>query len=328
MTFSVIIPCYNCVPTLAATVASVRGCGLTDYEIILIDDGSSDGTAELCDSLSSSFGEVRCLHQQNAGVSAARNRGIAEAEGEYIWFVDADDGVDALAAANAADIAIKEKPDMLIFGMSFDYYKNGKIYRRDKLLPPYDGMLTLDELKARFDEFYACNALTPVWNKFVRAKMLKASSVRFRENMILMEDFLFVLDILPLCEKLYSLPQAIYRYRQAEDEKGAYRRLQKIGNLAEYMLPFEQSVTALGAGKSTVEGLYKMLLSQKMYYAPLNDIKKELAAHYGGKYSGIDIGKSAAKIYFNNKKTQLRHSLAVAVKSSAAYQRLKPGEKQ
>ena len=51
MTFSVIIPCYNCVKTLEATVNSIRACGLTDYEILLVDDGSSDGTAKLCLSL-------------------------------------------------------------------------------------------------------------------------------------------------------------------------------------------------------------------------------------------------------------------------------------
>ena len=82
MTFSVIIPCYNCVKTLEATVNSVRACGLTDNEILLIDDGSTDGTAALCDELSGKFAEIRCVHQQNAGVSAARNRGIDEAQGE------------------------------------------------------------------------------------------------------------------------------------------------------------------------------------------------------------------------------------------------------
>ena len=81
MTFSVIIPCYNCVKMLEATVNSIRACGLTDYEILLIDDGSADGTAKLCDTLCVRYPELRCVHQQNAGVSAARNRGIDEALG-------------------------------------------------------------------------------------------------------------------------------------------------------------------------------------------------------------------------------------------------------
>ena len=83
MIFSVVIPCYNCVKTLEATVNSIRACGLTDYEILLVDDGSSDGTAKLCDTLCVRYPELRCVHQKNAGVSAARNRGINEARGGY-----------------------------------------------------------------------------------------------------------------------------------------------------------------------------------------------------------------------------------------------------
>ena len=94
MIFSVVIPCYNCVKTLEATVNSIRACGLTDHEILLVDDGASDGTAKLCDTLCVRYPELRCVHQENAGVSAARNRGIDEAQGEYLWFVDADDTVD------------------------------------------------------------------------------------------------------------------------------------------------------------------------------------------------------------------------------------------
>lgn len=66
MIFSVVIPCYNCVKTLEATVNSIRACGLTDYEILLVDDGASDGTAKLCDTLCVRYPELRCVHQKNA----------------------------------------------------------------------------------------------------------------------------------------------------------------------------------------------------------------------------------------------------------------------
>lgn len=126
MRFSVVIPAYNCSGTLVGTVDSIRASGLTDLEIILIDDGSTDGTSEVCDGLAGRFPEVRCVHQSNEGVSAARNRGIDESEGEYIWFVDSDDTVDVGALARASGIVSARKPDMLIFGLSFDYYHRGK----------------------------------------------------------------------------------------------------------------------------------------------------------------------------------------------------------
>ena len=68
MKFSVIIPAYNCEKTLEAAVESVRASGLPDYEILLIDDGSQDGTPALCDRLCAQMPEVRCIHQENAGV--------------------------------------------------------------------------------------------------------------------------------------------------------------------------------------------------------------------------------------------------------------------
>lgn len=301
---------------------SIRACGLTDYEILLIDDGSADGTAELCDGLSSKFTEIRCVHQQNAGVSAARNRGIDEAQGEYLWFADADDTVDAGALSHAADIIAKQRPDMLLFGMSFDYYHHGKLYRRDKLVPPCEGSLPPKQLLERYREFYDCNALTTACNKFIRRDIIMQFGVRFHGDMILMEDLLFVLELLPHCRNIYSLPEAIYRYRQAEDEKGAYRRLQRIPYLAEYMQPFESRLDALGISAQEAVNLYEMLLRQKLYYAPLCQIRRVLAEQKQSKYAFLEMG-SPLEIYLHNRKTQLRHRVAVAVKSSCLYQKHK-----
>lgn len=327
MTFSVIIPCYNCVSTLEETVASICSCGLTDYEILLIDDGSTDGTTELCNALCVKYVAAHCIHQPNAGVSAARNRGIDEVQGEYLWFVDADDTVDDGALSRAADTIARQQPDMLLFGMSFDYYHHGKLYRRDKLVPPCEGSMPPKQLLERYREFYDCNALTTACNKFMRRDIIMQSGVRFHGDMILMEDLLFVLELLPHCRNIYSLPEAIYRYRQAEDEKGAYRRLQRIPYLAGYMQPFESRLDALGISAQEAVNLYEMLLRQKLYYAPLRQIRVILAEHKQSKYASLELG-SPLGIYLHNRKTQLRHRLAVAVKSSYLYQKHKAGPEQ
>lgn len=323
MKFSVIIPCYNCVDTLEVTVRSIRVSGLTDYEILLIDDGSADGTAAICDRLSMEYTEIRCIHQENAGVSAARNRGINEAQGDYIWFVDADDTVDAEALAHAAQLAAAQQPDMLIFGMSFDYYHNGKRYRRENFLLPYNGMLPQKRLKESFQEFYNCNALTPVWNKFIRRNLLTTHGVRFHEDMILMEDYLFVLELLPHCETICCLQEPVYRYRQAEDEKGAYRRLQRIPDLAAYIKPFEQSIEKLGIPDKDklTDSFYWMLLQQKMQYSGLKDIRRTIDIHKSGVRANMNRKLDPMKIYLTNRKILLRHRLAVAVKSGKLYQR-------
>lgn len=324
MTFSVIIPAYNCAVTLESTVRSIQLSGLYDYEIILVDDGSTDGTAALCDELSGKFAEIRCVHQQNAGVSAARNRGIAEARGEYLWFVDADDTVDEGSLADAAKVAEEQKPDMLIFGMSFDFYHKGKVYRRESLVPPYDGAILPEQLKSHFKEFYECNSLTPVWNKFCRKDIIVEHKIAFHKDMILMEDFLFVLELLAHCENIYCVPKAIYRYKQAENEKNAFRRLERIDDLTKYMAPFEAAAKNLG-GESAILELYKMLLTQRLYYASLKEAKQILGEQKNSKYYQQICMPKPLALYIHNKKTQLRHRIAVAVKSSRIYKKAKGG---
>ena len=134
MLFSVIIPAYNCEETIENTVDSIAESGIIDYEILIIDDGSTDKTGSICDSLSQKMPSVRCIHQINAGVSAARNCGIENSQGEYILFFDADDSLDSNSLCNAVRTVEIERPDMLIFGMRFDYYHREHIYRRDSLI--------------------------------------------------------------------------------------------------------------------------------------------------------------------------------------------------
>ena len=89
--FSVIIPAYNCEKYLADAVNSVRKQPVKDIEIMIVDDGSTDSTGQICDSLAGQESGIRVIHQDNQGASAARNAGIRLAEGEYILFLDADD---------------------------------------------------------------------------------------------------------------------------------------------------------------------------------------------------------------------------------------------
>ena len=88
---SIIVPVYNVKPYLDRCVSSVQAQTFTDWELLLIDDGSTDGSGEICDACAQREPRVRVMHQPNGGVSAARNRGLDEARGEYMMFLDADD---------------------------------------------------------------------------------------------------------------------------------------------------------------------------------------------------------------------------------------------
>lgn len=317
MLFSVIIPAFNCEETIEKTVDSIAASGIKDYEILIIDDGSTDKTGSICDSLAQKMPSVRCVHQVNAGVSAARNCGIKNSQGEYLIFFDADDSLDPNSLSNAVNTIETKRPDMLIFGMRFDYYHREQIYRCDSLVPPLAGEICVDKVIHNFYDFYESNSLSSACNKiFSRAAIVKANA-SFDEDMILMEDFMFSLKVLPCCNDIYCLREPIYHYRQSEDEKKLYRRLCRIRDLPEYLAPFSRQIKLLGVSDSDkiMENLYKMLLGQKLYYASYKEICDIMTQHRNSIYSGIDIENRPFAIYLRNKKSQLRHSIAVIVKS-------------
>lgn len=317
MLFSVIIPAYNCEETIENTVDSIAESGIIDYEILIIDDGSTDKTGSICDSLSQKMPSVRCIHQINAGVSAARNCGIENSQGEYILFFDADDSLDSNSLCNAVSTVEIERPDMLIFGMRFDYYHRGRVYRNDSLIPPLAGSICVDSVIQNFEKFYESNSLSSVCNKiFSRASIVKANA-SFDEDMILMEDFMFSLKVLPCCSDIYCLQEPIYHYRQSEDEKKTYRRLCSINDLPDYLLPFSRQIELLGVSDSDkfMDNLYKMLLEQRLYYASYEDICNVMTQHMNSGYGGINIEDRPLVIFLRNKKSHLRHRIAVIVKT-------------
>ena len=102
---SIVMPCYNCETSLVRTAECIRAQTVADWELIAVDDGSSDGTGAALDALARADARIRVIHQENGGVSRARNAGMAAARGEWLAFVDADDVLppDALATLLALD---------------------------------------------------------------------------------------------------------------------------------------------------------------------------------------------------------------------------------
>ena len=331
---SVIIPAYNCGKTLKKTVESIIASDLKDYEIIIVNDGSTDDTALVCKSLCDQYGVIKYSEQENSGVSAARNKGISTATGEYIMFFDADDTSEENGFIECVDIIKSEKPDILVFGMSFDYYKNGKIYRREELVPEQTGMLNKIQIKAELESLYSKNSLSSACNKLYRRALISDNNILFNTDYFLMEDFLFSLECLKVCENIYCLPKALYHYKQSENEKNASNRLKRITNLCEYVLPFKTAINELAGGEKgdiVFNNFFLMLLSQKMYYANKKEIKKLAESLKSNKlFNEIKLGKIPAryigflkdieeyrylKIRLLNLKTQARHKVAVLVKS-------------
>lgn len=113
MNLSIIIPVYNVSQYLSITIDNVLSQTYKDFELILVDDGSTDGSGELCDLFASKDSRVHVIHQKNSGVSVARNTGVATAKGRYIGFVDSDDLIEPGMYKVMVDVAEMDKADVV-----------------------------------------------------------------------------------------------------------------------------------------------------------------------------------------------------------------------
>lgn len=335
MKISFIIPVYNCKAYLEACVDSIRAAGVETYEILLVDDGATDGSGALCDELAARFPEVRVVHQANAGVSAARNRGIEEATGDYILFVDSDDTVDAAKLRTILEQAVIDDEDLTVFGMRFDYYHRGSCYRQDELYYPADGRMEPADWGAHFQEMFERNTWSPLWNKVFRRSILEQYHLRLNEQMFLYEDFEFVLRYLAHCGTIRNVPEAVYQYRQSEDEGNAGRRLRRIDSIPRFLEPIEESLRKLQQANPAVtaqqadavlQQLHLVLSREKMHGAGLQTIRQvccDFNRWADGRTLPLEVEKfqrlmeqeQAGTLYLADRKTTVRHWIAVRVKA-------------
>ena len=215
---SIIMPAYNASVFLERAVGSVVSQTFSDWELIIIDDGSTDGTAKLADDLAASDGRIQVIHQKNSGVSSARNKGISSALGEYIAFLDADDAyepefLDALLGVlndNNADCAacshLRVYPDgrteadvfPLPEGVSFE----------DDILDEIIIPLLADRLKADlFNGF--------VWRYLFDRKKIVDNGISFTGAYL--EDELFLIEYFSLPSVLAVTRKELYLYTQNPD---------------------------------------------------------------------------------------------------------------
>ena len=337
MKYSFIIPVYNCKAYLPACVESIRAVDVAEYEIVLVDDGSPDGSGAVCDALAGRHPQVRVIHKENGGVSSARNAGLETARGEYLVFVDGDDTLDPEKMKAMMEAFRESGADMAIFGIRFDFYKNGNCYRSDELYHPHGGILTQGQWKAGFAELYHANAISSSCTKVFRRSILENYQIRFCQTMFLYEDLEFVLRYMAHCDAIFNVPQAIYHYRQSEDEGNAKRRLARIDCLRDFLAPIEAAVNGLSGvpaeqREAVLVGLHQVLAREKLSGAGMKQTAK-ICADYAGWYhdrgytagdNGFHrdlCGARALKLMLRDRKSALRHRIAVWAKAHHLYKR-------
>lgn len=212
---SIIIPVYNAEDYLSRCLDSILDQSFTSYEVILVDDGSTDSSPLLCDRYSSADARFRTIHKENAGVSAARNAGINLAKGEYVMFVDADDALLPEALERMMEGAGGE--DILIGG--YAVFVCGVTDREIMPLKNYSYKGT--EMSVFFEDnmrHSACVMDSP-WSKMFRRKAI--GNLRFKEDLSYAEDKLFMFDFLSGCSSVYTCKMPVYAFHLRPDALGS-----------------------------------------------------------------------------------------------------------
>ena len=251
--FSIVIPVYNTIKELRRCVDSVVSQTFEDFELILVDDGSTDGSGELCDRLSAEDSRIKTIHKANGGCAAARNTGIRAATGNYLLFLDSDDMWDDNNALDKFYRIVQSKAvDIVCFGVSI-YDEDGNLVKIRKAELPTDcgsdKMSVLRELVYKNQYFSACY-------------------VRVYERGFLLKNNLFFVDGL-LCEDIEWCARVMIHAQEIAVYSGQlYKRIQRR----------EGSQTANLGEKNVLAILYS--IEQGVTYAQKHSENSDLRALY------------------------------------------------
>lgn len=206
---SVIVPVYNVEKYLPQCLDSILGQTFTDFEVLLIDDGSPDRCGEICDEYAKKDERVRVCHQQNAGLSCARNTGLRYAKGTYVAFIDSDDYVTPDYLKNLSDIlpVDRNRQGVVVGGLS-KLLPDGSLQRvhvPELDIFPADYYRVLTELMGQ-NVMYACI-------KLYDNRLIQKQNIQFVPFISGLEDMLFMLDYLVYSDFLFirDTPDYIYR---------------------------------------------------------------------------------------------------------------------
>lgn len=206
--FSIIIPVYNVEKYLNDCIKSVLSQNFESIETILIDDGSTDSSSQICKMYSKKFDTISYFRKENGGLSKARNYGILKATGEYLIFLDSDDFIEQDSLTNIYKILVNEKPDVLI-GVLNKYYDDNNI-KRNKIISTREEIRTLDKYEVINKLFPYIEWSAPKY--IVKKEIVKKNNLKFKEG-YLHEDVDWTTNLFLVCNS-YSLNEIPFYYHR------------------------------------------------------------------------------------------------------------------
>ena len=206
---SIIVPVYKAEQTLSRCLDSILVQTFTDFELLLIDDGSPDASGVICDEYALKDSRIRVFHKENGGVGSARNLGLDNARGEWICFVDSDDWIkECFLSEFCTNI---DGVDMVISGYR-QFGDSSEIIVFNSALYDLREKVDLGQENNAVCVFYC------PWRKLFRLSIIRERRIRFPEDLFLAEDTCFILDYLCFCNRIRIIPTTSYMYYYSKKE--------------------------------------------------------------------------------------------------------------
>ena len=210
---SVVVPVYKVERWLDRCVSSIVHQTYKNLEIILVDDGSPDGSSKKCDEWADRDSRVVVLHRANEGVSAARNAGMDAAHGDYLCFVDSDDAVEPQLAETAVRAAQRYDAQIVFYANMNDRYNDeGTLLDSAQQSSVAFVAETAKEFKRHFLELSHGQYVCPPWNKLFLTSFVKQVGIRFPEGVAGGEDSAFNFHLYVAAERVVAIDEPLYRY--------------------------------------------------------------------------------------------------------------------
>ncbi|MBR2861882.1 MAG: glycosyltransferase [Clostridia bacterium] len=287
---SVIVPVYNTEKYLERCLSAIKNQTLKDIEIIIVDDGSKEACAALCDEMAKTDSRIKVIHKQNGGLGFARNTGLSASTGEFVGFVDSDDYIVPEMYENLYSAAKSYSADLVISGFCFvggntfadndvitkAYFDKDTVFENDELKSLLLGVIGAFP-KEPDDSRYGVS----VCKNIFRTALIKDKELEFlSEREILSEDTLFIVDFIKNSDRAVGVKEAYYCYCRNEDSLSKSYNSTRFEKSIVFLDALEERIKDFVSEKEyrlyldrLIQGFGRILCSQEIVHAKIEKIK-------------------------------------------------------
>lgn len=228
---SIIMPVYNVEGYLRRAVDSILSQNFSDFELFLVDDGSTDNSGKICDEYAISDNRIIVIHEENSGAHTARNNAIEKAIGEYVFFFDSDDYIEKNMLSDMYTLAKDTDSDLVVSGFYIDTYYDDTHFVTLNYVPytsnekDIETLCKVDFRKLAFKNFDR-NMFYPPWNKLYSLSYIKKNNIFFPKTY--RDDFPFVLSVLKDIDKVTYTKRQYYHFMRKRSDSETQKYYAKL----------------------------------------------------------------------------------------------------